>query len=612
MAKQFGGNPDSCSVKNVWLLNLIPYAGLGLFYGAGPRSIPFLLGLWFFELATGAQHFSQQVFLYFLLSIIGTVALLHRQGKFDSMNSQSISTFRAEHNLPDDDNDDQDRLRQWLINSSPNQQHTNQGTAHDTDRDAIETPYTKIETVGNKIDHLKVGHAGESSEFALSTMEQKAKKAERVLKQMGTDDGDSKYASDLFEHKVSAAEKQMKAKAEAEAEAAPGANAGLQPPSTNPAASPAPNAVLPASSSLQSNRSDVFNADDDARKIQLGFSADAATAGASPATLDFSPQAETANASSPSSSDFNWTVFPTSPASLDVAMRELDQKNSSAAQVDPFAKDAAADTTDLFAKEAEPATPDPFAKDAEPAATRDPFADEATDVDIFADQSSKDDASATMDDKTDPFARDAFGEKGTADKTDPFPDAKKADPFAPDAFVVSVAPTGKTDPFPSDVDEVASSAAPDQADPFSVAADPFADNSKSPAAQGSATTPSQPAQIATKSSSKESSPPVVQTKVQESSPPIVPHKVQEPSPTTTETPSTSADIFANPFGSYDPYGSSPSSFVLPSFNFSFDSSASATTPAAAASTGEKVICPGCGKDKDPNFSFCLTCGHNFT
>jgi hypothetical protein len=86
----------------------------------------------------------------------------------------------------------------------------------------------------------------------------------------------------------------------------------------------------------------------------------------------------------------------------------------------------------------------------------------------------------------------------------------------------------------------------------------------------------------------------------------------EPVPT-TDTPSTSADIFANPFGSFDPgFGAAPSTFELPSFNFSFDLPGTAAHAAAAATAGEKVICPKCGKDKDVNFSFCLSCGHNYT
>src|ERR1700722_12798955 len=130
MAKQFG-NPDSCSVKNVWLLNLIPFAGLGLFYGAGPKSIAWLLGLWCYELATGAQ-LPQYASLYFVLSIVGSVALLHRQGKFNSMNSQNISTFRAEHNLSDDDDDEQ-RLRQSIISGSHNPEPTDSNASEGTE-----------------------------------------------------------------------------------------------------------------------------------------------------------------------------------------------------------------------------------------------------------------------------------------------------------------------------------------------------------------------------------------------------------------------------------------------------------------------------------------------
>jgi len=136
--------------------------------------------------------------------------------------------------------------------------------------------------------------------------------------------------------------------------------------------------------------------------------------------------------------------------------------------------------------------------------------------------------------------------------------------------------------------------------------------------------PAQVAQLTDRPADKDAAPPVVPKAVKDLVPPIVPAASAapappvataastEPLPANAETPA-SADIFANPFGSFDPgYGAAPSTFVLPSFNFSFDSPSTSAPSAAASTPGEKIVCPSCGKDKDVNFSFCLSCGHNYT
>ncbi len=146
-------------VKMVWLLNLIPYSGAGYIYALGfKQAIKPMLFMWIFLVMFGPGTLLP---MYFILSVLGTAHILNK-------NRATANKLR------------QATLGKDIESVSPGQQ----------------IPMT------------------ESSEFSLSTLESKAKKAKRALKRLSTDDeaAKSKHAFESFEYKAQAAEKMLKAR----------------------------------------------------------------------------------------------------------------------------------------------------------------------------------------------------------------------------------------------------------------------------------------------------------------------------------------------------------------------------------------------------------------
>ncbi|MBI2812258.1 MAG: hypothetical protein HYX67_15710 [Candidatus Melainabacteria bacterium] len=146
-------------VKMVWLLNLIPYSGAGYFYALGfKQAIKPMLFIWVFLFMFGPGTLLP---MYFILSVLGTAHILNK-------NRTTANKLR------------QATLGKDIDSVSPGQQ----------------IPMT------------------ESSEFSLSTLEIKAKKAERALKRLSADEEEdkSKHAFEAFEYKAQAAEKMLKAR----------------------------------------------------------------------------------------------------------------------------------------------------------------------------------------------------------------------------------------------------------------------------------------------------------------------------------------------------------------------------------------------------------------
>ncbi len=159
-------------VRMVWLLNLIPYSGAGYFYALGfQQAIKPMVCIWFFLFCFGPGTLLP---MYFILSVLGTAHILNK-------NRSTVN-----------------KLRQ---------------TTFGKERDSVSS--------GQQIP------MSASSEFSLSTLEGKAKKADRALKRMSTDDDEakSKHAFEAFEYKAQAAEKMLKARSEAEAAATAAATA---------------------------------------------------------------------------------------------------------------------------------------------------------------------------------------------------------------------------------------------------------------------------------------------------------------------------------------------------------------------------------------------------
>ncbi|CAN5340056.1 hypothetical protein BH10CYA1_BH10CYA1_16200 [soil metagenome] len=146
-------------VKMVWLLNLIPYSGAGYFYALGfKQAIKPMLFIWIFLVIFGP---STLLPMYFILSVLGTAHLLNKNRT------------------------DADRLRQSTL-----------GRDIDSVPPVQQIPITP------------------SSEFSLSTLDSKAKKAKRALKRLSADEQEakSKHAFETFEYKAQAAEKLLKSR----------------------------------------------------------------------------------------------------------------------------------------------------------------------------------------------------------------------------------------------------------------------------------------------------------------------------------------------------------------------------------------------------------------
>ena len=149
-------------VKMVWLLNLIPYTGAGYFYALGAsKAIKPMIFIWIFLLIFGPGTLLP---MYFILSVLGTAHILNKHS----------STAK--------------KLRQA-------------------------TPGKNVESVlpGQQIPMTP------TSEYSLSTLERKAKKASKTLKRMSAEDDEAKsrHAFETFEYKAQAAEKMLKARNDA-------------------------------------------------------------------------------------------------------------------------------------------------------------------------------------------------------------------------------------------------------------------------------------------------------------------------------------------------------------------------------------------------------------
>ena len=130
------------SIKYVWLLNLIPYLGLGYFYAVGPQAFVLVMFFIIFEVLLGSP--THLVFIYLILSVLGTAKIITKDRSTRSKLAQ-------------------DHLRQELVSRE----------------------------LGTQIP------MGQSSEFSLPTLEMKAKRAELTLKKMSANDNEeSKQATD--------------------------------------------------------------------------------------------------------------------------------------------------------------------------------------------------------------------------------------------------------------------------------------------------------------------------------------------------------------------------------------------------------------------------------
>ena len=149
-------------VKMVWLLNLIPYTGAGYFYALGAsKAIKPMIFIWIFMLIFGPGTLLP---MYFILSALGTAHILNK-------NSATAK-----------------KLRQVTLGKD----------------------------VGSVLPGQQIPMA-QTSEYSLSTLETKAKRAAKTLKRIGAenDDAKSKHAFETFEYKAQAAEKMLKARNQA-------------------------------------------------------------------------------------------------------------------------------------------------------------------------------------------------------------------------------------------------------------------------------------------------------------------------------------------------------------------------------------------------------------
>ena len=151
-------NSNEPNIKLVWLLNLIPYLGLGYLYAVGLKGFKVMLFFWIFELMFGSPM--HLIWIYFILSVLGSAHIINKD------RSTAI------------------KLRQVDFNK---------------EIDSVE-PGTQIPM-------------GESSQYSLSTLEMKARKAEQALKRLNAnEDAKSKSATETFEYKALAAEKTLQAR----------------------------------------------------------------------------------------------------------------------------------------------------------------------------------------------------------------------------------------------------------------------------------------------------------------------------------------------------------------------------------------------------------------
>ncbi len=151
-------NANEPNIKLVWLLNLIPYLGVGYLYAVGLKGFKVMLFFWIFELMFGSPM--HLIWIYFILSVLGSAHIINKD------RSTAI------------------KLRQVDFNK---------------EIDSVE-PGTQIPM-------------GESSQYSLSTLEMKARKAEQVLKRLyGNEDAKSESATETFEYKALAAEKTLQAR----------------------------------------------------------------------------------------------------------------------------------------------------------------------------------------------------------------------------------------------------------------------------------------------------------------------------------------------------------------------------------------------------------------
>lgn len=157
-------NPDERQVRVIWILNVLPYLGLGYLYAVGSKGLKPVLMFFVIECVFGPHlpfglficlHFS----IYVLLSLAGTFQLMAMRSPAKRLEASKQIYFDKRLNPP--------------------------------------PPVTESQTP----------LAGAQEEFALPTLEQKAKRAERALKKLSSESIDkSKYAVESFEYKAQAAE----------------------------------------------------------------------------------------------------------------------------------------------------------------------------------------------------------------------------------------------------------------------------------------------------------------------------------------------------------------------------------------------------------------------
>lgn len=142
------------SVAAVWLLNLVPFLGLGFLSATGVRGLPILFFVWLAEIAWFKS--SAMVPLYFLLSVLGTFIVVVRKRK---MTVDDLLRPLQDEPAITDPISSRDR--------QPDQQES----------DSIRSDLHK-----------------DSSEFALSSFDQKLKTAERQLAARSNDDDEDDEA----------------------------------------------------------------------------------------------------------------------------------------------------------------------------------------------------------------------------------------------------------------------------------------------------------------------------------------------------------------------------------------------------------------------------------
>lgn len=172
--KLITSDPDERDVRLVWLLNLVPYLGLGYLYAVGLKGLKPILMLWVIEFIFATPL--NLIWVYVLLSLIGTAQLISMRSPAKKLAANKQLYFDSRLNPPTN-------RAQGLI-------------------------------IAAQEKHAQSPLAGAQEEHALPTLERKAKRAERALKKLSSESLDkSKYAVDAFESKAQAAEKTLSASA---------------------------------------------------------------------------------------------------------------------------------------------------------------------------------------------------------------------------------------------------------------------------------------------------------------------------------------------------------------------------------------------------------------